>query len=142
MQKLSQSDPNRRIYIYIYREREGERDIYIYIMMVMYFPLILLIFGIKSDFYGFPSPWDHFNPVRIGNSLKLQQKLRKFIEYCPGNEPQTFGKMDFKTFVKNLTFLMGLGGTVQGKMSVMTMGSFHVFIKRMTHQESWLIINS
>ena len=71
----------------------------------MYFPWILLTSGLKLYFYGFPSPWDHFNPVRIEMSSKLPQKLRQIIEYCPGNESQTFGNVDFNIFVKNYTSL-------------------------------------
>ena len=35
-------------------------------------------------------------------------------------------------FVKNLAFMMGLRETAWGKMSVMTVGSFQVFIKIVT----------
>ena len=40
--------------------------------------------------------------------------------------------MDFNTFVKNLTFMMGLWETNWGKMTGMTMGSFQVFMKNVT----------
>ncbi len=93
----------------------------------MYFPLILWSFGLKLDLYGCPGAWDHFNPVRTPLSLKLPQKQRQNVEYCAGNEPQSFGKMDVKISVKNLACLLGLGETVQDKMAVMTLGSFHVF---------------
>ena len=38
---------------------------------------------------------DRFDLVRIELSLQLPQELRQIIEYCRGNESQTFGKMDF-----------------------------------------------
>ena len=40
--------------------------------------------------------------------------------------------MDFNTLVKNLTYIVILVETVWGKMSVMTVGSFHVFTKIVT----------
>ena len=40
--------------------------------------------------------------------------------------------VDSNSLVKNLTFIMGLWETAWGKMSVMTAGSFHVFIKIVT----------
>ena len=44
-----------------------------------------------------------------------------------------FGKkMEINTFVKNWTFVMGLWETAWGTMSVMTVGSFQVFIKKLT----------
>ena len=45
--------------------------------------------------------WYCFDLVRIEFVLSLLQKLAQIIEYCLGNESQTFGKMDFNTFVKN-----------------------------------------
>ena len=72
------------------------------------------------------------NLVRIELSSNLPQELRQIVEYCLGNESQTFGKMDFNTCVKNWTFIMGLWETGWGKMSAMTVGSFHVFIEFMT----------
>ena len=49
-------------------------------MMFMYFAWILWIWGLKLDFYGFPNPWDNFNPVRIENSSKLPQDVRQIVE--------------------------------------------------------------
>ena len=66
-------------------------------MMFMYFPWILWILGLK---FG-PNPLDHFDPVRITNSLKLPPKLAQIVESCPKTKPQTFGKCTFNTFVKN-----------------------------------------
>ena len=40
--------------------------------------------------------------------------------------------MYFNTFVKNARFIMVLWETGWGKMTVMTVGSFHVFIKIVT----------
>ena len=40
--------------------------------------------------------------------------------------------MDFNTFVKSGRFIMVLWETGWGKMTVMTVGSFHVFIKIVT----------
>ena len=42
------------------------------------------------------------------------------------------GKVDSNTFVKHLIYIMGLGEIAWGKMTVMTVGSFQVFIKRVT----------
>ena len=42
------------------------------------------------------------------------------------------GKMDSNTFVQHITFIMVLRGIVWGKMSVMTVGSFQVFINNVT----------
>ena len=64
-------------------------------MMFMYFPGICWIFSVKLDFYGFPNPWDNFNPVRIGNSSKMPQDLRKFVEYVAGNGSHTFEKITY-----------------------------------------------
>ena len=41
-------------------------------------------------------------------------------------------KLEINTFVNNSYFSMGLEETAWGKMSVMTVGSFQVFIKRVT----------
>ena len=38
---------------------------------------------------------DRFDLVWIELSLQLPQELRQIIEYCRGNESQTFRKMDF-----------------------------------------------
>ena len=100
--------------------------------MFMYFPLILLIVCIKIDFYGFTNPWDHFDPVRIEHSSKLPQDLRQIVEYVAGNGSHTFEKITFNTFVKKRTCIMGLWETSWGKMTVMTVGSFQVFIKNVT----------
>ena len=40
--------------------------------------------------------------------------------------------MDSNTFIKNSTFIMGLWETDWGKMSVSTVGSFHVLTAIMT----------
>ena len=40
--------------------------------------------------------------------------------------------MNLKTFVKNCTFIVDLIETVWGNMSVMTVGTFHVFTKMLT----------
>ena len=55
-----------------------------------------------------PDTLDRFDLVRIEFSSKLPQELRQTIEYCPGNESQTFGKMDFDTSVKIRTVVMSL----------------------------------
>ena len=82
---------------------------------------------------GFWDPWDRFNLVRIQLSSKLPQELlREIIEYCLGNEYQTFGEMDFNNFCKKSYVIVGLEEIVYGKMTVMTVGSFHAFIKIMT----------
>ena len=70
-------------------------------MMFMYFARILPISGLKLDFYGFPGPWDNFNPVRIALSSKLPQDLHQIVESCPWNDCDTFEKVTFNTFVKN-----------------------------------------
>ncbi len=75
----------------------------------------------KSEFLG---SRERFNLVRIKFPSKVPQELRQMIEYCPENESQTFEKMDFNTFVKNLTFVMGLWETNWGKITGMTVGSF------------------
>ena len=75
---------------------------------------------------------DHPDQLQIDLSSILPQKLIQIVEYCRKAEPQTFGKTDFNTFVKSQTFIMGLEETAGGKMTVMTVGSFHVFIKRVT----------
>ena len=72
---------------------------------------------------------DHPDQLRIDLSSNSPQKLIQIVEYCPKTEPQTFGKTDFNTFVKSQTFIMGLEETAWGKMTVMTVGSFHVFAK-------------
>ncbi len=59
-------------------------------------------------FWGFLDPRDHANLVRIKFSSNLPQELRTNVEEFPGNESQTFGKMDFNTFVKNCAFIIGL----------------------------------
>ena len=46
--------------------------------------------------------------------------------------PGLLDKMDFNAFVPNSTVIMVLLGIVWGKMSVMTVGAFHVFIKIVT----------
>ena len=83
-------------------------------------------------FFGFWGPWDHANLVRIGFSSKLPQELCQIVECRPQTQPQTFGKMRFNTFVKKWTYIGVLRETGWGKMSVMTVGSFLVFIKRVT----------
>jgi hypothetical protein len=60
--------------------------------------------NINSWFFGLLDTRDHADLVWIEFSLKLPQELRQHIEYCLGNESQTFEKMDFNTFVKNYTF--------------------------------------
>ena len=45
--------------------------------------------------------WERFNSVQIGFSSKLPQKLRQTMQMCRKTESQTFGKLDFNTFVKN-----------------------------------------
>ena len=70
---------------------------------------------------------DHPDQLRIDLSSILPQKLIQIVEYCRKTEPQTFGKTDFNTFVKSQTFIMGLEEAAWGKMTVMTVGSFHVF---------------
>ena len=72
--------------------------------MFIYFPLILLFCSLKMDFYGFPGPWDNFNPVRIANSLNLPQKLHKIVEYCAGNEPRLLEKLISSLFQKLILF--------------------------------------
>ena len=42
------------------------------------------------------------------------------------------GQLQMNTFVQNYTFMMGSEETDWGKMFVMTVGSFHVFVKLMT----------
>ena len=51
---------------------------------------------------------DHANLVRIELLSNPPQELRQIIKYCLKNESQTFGEMDFNTFVENCTFIMGL----------------------------------
>ncbi len=46
--------------------------------------------------------------------------------------PLLAGKSKTDTSIQNTTFIMVSGETVWGKMSVMTVGSFQVFIKRVT----------
>ena len=50
---------------------------------------------------GIFGSWDHANLIWIEFSSKLPQELRQIVEYCPGDEPQTFEKITFNTFVKN-----------------------------------------
>ena len=69
----------------------------------MHLPWILWILGVKLDFYGFPNPWDHFNPVRIEKSSKLPQDLRQNVAYIAGNGSQTFGKSGFQHFDRHFT---------------------------------------
>ena len=76
--------------------------------------------------------WDRFNLVRIEFLSKWPQELRQIVEYRPQTESQTFGKMRFNTFVKNLTSIGVSSQTGWGKMTVMTVGSFQVFIKIVT----------
>jgi hypothetical protein len=54
------------------------------------------------------------------------------MEYRPQTERQTFEKITFNTFVKNLAFIGVSTQTGLGKMTVMTVGSFQVFIKNVT----------
>ena len=87
------------------------------------------------DFFenvNFPGSWERFNLVPIGFSSNLPQTLRQIVEYCPRTEPQTFQKLDFNTFPKKLSLIIRSEETNWGKMSVMTVGSFQVFIKSVT----------
>ena len=52
-------------------------------------------------------PWDHANLVRIEFSSNLPQKLCQITEYCPGDEPKTFGKHGFQHFFQKLSFYYG-----------------------------------
>ena len=45
-------------------------------------------------------------------------------------KPQTFEKLKTNTFIKNASFSLGLEETAWGKMFVLTVGSFQVFIKK------------
>ena len=74
----------------------------------------------------------HPDQLRIALSSILPQKLTQIVEHCPKTEPQSFGKTDFNTFVKSETFIMGLQETAWGKMTEMTVGSFHVFTEIVT----------
>ena len=89
-------------------------------------------YNIDLWFFEFLGPRDHANLVRIELSSKLPQELRQIIEYCLKLEPQTFEKITFNTFVKNWTSIGVSSQTGWGKVTVMTVGSFHVFIKRVT----------
>ena len=71
---------------------------------------------------------DHPDQLRIDLSSILPQKLVQIVEYCRNAEAHTFGKTDFNIFVKSQTFIMGLEETAWGKMTVMTVGSFHIFV--------------
>ena len=84
--------------------------------------MIFWIFGFR----------ERANLVRIEFSSKLPQELRQIVEYRPQTEPQTFGKMCFNTFVKNWTSIGVLRETAWGKMTVMTVGSFQMFINNVT----------
>ena len=58
---------------------------------------------------------DYANLVRIGFSSKLPQELRQIVEYCPGNESQTFGKNRFQHFRQKLNFYLGFTGNRLGQ---------------------------
>ena len=81
---------------------------------------------------GFSGAWERFNVVCIGFSSKLPHQLHHVVKYYFKSEPQTLEKMNFATSVKNQTFMVGVGETVWGKMSVMTVGSFQGFMKNVT----------
>ena len=63
--------------------------------------------NINSWFFGFLDPWGHANLVRIGFSSNLPQDLRKIIEYCLGNESQTFEKTRVQNLCQQLNFYDG-----------------------------------
>ena len=88
--------------------------------------------NINSWFVGFLDPGDHANLVRIEFSSKLPQELYQIIECAAQTESQTFGKMRFNTFVKNWTSIRVSCQTDWGKVTVMTVGSYRVFIKIVT----------
>ena len=75
-------------------------------------PPKLEVYIINLCFFDFWGSWDHANLVRIELSSKLPQELDEIVEYCPKTEAQTFGNMDFNTFVNNIFLLMGLGEIV------------------------------
>ncbi len=85
-----------------------------------------------------PSPtppkgsWDSNDPFRIQLSSNLPQKPVQIVRYCFKFESQTFEKITFNIFVKNWTFIGVSSQTGWGKMSVMTVGSFQIFIKNVT----------
>jgi hypothetical protein len=83
-------------------------------------------------FFKFLCSRERANLVRIELASKLPQELYQIIQYRPQTESQTFGKIRFNTFVKNWTSIGVLRETGWRKMSVMTVGSFHVFIKKVT----------
>ena len=84
-------------------------------MMFMYFLWILWTCCLNLDFYGFPSPWDHFDPVRIKHLLKMPQDLRQIVEYCPKLRQRLFGNMDFDTSVKPFRLCYGFKRTRVGQ---------------------------
>ena len=81
---------------------------------------------------GISGPQDHANAVRIELSSKLPQEFRQIVGYCPRNESQTFESFTSTTFVKNRTSIWVLRETAWGEMSIMTVGSFQIFIKLLT----------
>jgi len=60
----------------------------------------------------------------------LPQKRFKSSDIASNLHPRLLKKIDFNTSVGNSTFIMGLEETAWGKMLVLVMGSFHVFIKQ------------
>ena len=62
----------------------------------------------------------------------MPQKHCKTVEYDFNTEHYTFGNMNLNTSVKSSTVLLVLKGTVWGKVSVVTMGSFDIFTGMVT----------
>ena len=87
-------------------------------------------YNYKFMMFCFFGSREHVNLVRIEFSSKSLQELRQIVEYRPQTEAQTFEKMEIDTSVKNSTFIIGLWETGWGKMTVMTVGSLQVFIKK------------
>ena len=71
-------------------------------------------------------PWDPNNPFRTEMLWNSPQVLTNMVGDCPESEPC------LNTFINNCTFTIDLGEPVSGNMSVMTIGSFHVFTEIVT----------
>ena len=113
-----------------------------YLFFFLYWVSMTGTRGTPNPFHNLvflPSPtppkgsWDSNDPFRIQLSSNSPQKTVQIVRYCLKFESQTCDeKKDLNTSVENSTVIMGLEETAWGKMTLMTVGSFQVFIKIVT----------
>jgi len=92
---------------------------------------------INSSFGGFLDSWEHFNLVRIELSSICRRNFVNSLNIVPKLRPRLLKKR-ILALCQKLTFIMVLRDTAWGKMSVMTVGSFHVFME----EAAWTCVYS